>query len=307
MSALLDMAQTRLGDRLPITRFAPSPTGYLHFGHVVNALYVWGIAHRLGGKVVLRMEDHDRTRCRPAYEAAILEDLEWLGLQPDMGLPSEFRAGASAYRQSDCDARYMAALARLQARGLVYACDCSRKRILARTQQVDVEELRYDGHCRDRNLEITPAATLRLRLPDGPVAFDDLALGMQLQHPAIDVGDIAIRDNHGHWTYQFAVVNDDIVHDINLIIRGMDILSSTGRQIQLRAMLEVNEQPIYLHHPLLTDAHGRKLSKRDFDADIHSLKLAGLAAEHVIGKAAHLAGWTKTDQPMALKDAFRLV
>src|SRR5687768_18109205 len=83
----------------PLTRFAPSPTGYLHLGHVVNAIYVWGIARASGGRILLRMEDHDRGRCRPEYEAAILEDIDWLGLEPDLGKPAEFRAGRLVYRQ----------------------------------------------------------------------------------------------------------------------------------------------------------------------------------------------------------------
>ena len=100
-----------------VTRFAPSPTGYLHLGHVVNALWVWNTARRFGGRVLLRIEDHDRTRCRPEYERALLEDLEWLGLEADIAPVASFRAGHSAYRQSDCGANYEAALERLRAAG----------------------------------------------------------------------------------------------------------------------------------------------------------------------------------------------
>jgi hypothetical protein len=99
----LDLA--RLRRRLPpapLTRFAPSPTGYLHLGHAVNAVFVWGVARALGGRVLLRLEDHDRGRCQPLYETALLEDLEWLGLEPDVGTPTELRAGPSGFRQSDC-------------------------------------------------------------------------------------------------------------------------------------------------------------------------------------------------------------
>ena len=186
--------KTILGSEVPLTRFAPSPTGYLHLGHVVNALYVWRAARAVGGKVVLRMENHDRIRCKPEYEAALLEDLEWLGFVPDFGLPAEFRAGACAYRQSDCDAHYAQALGVLRAQGQVYACDCSRKRILARTGQADADELRYDGFCRDRGLDDAPGRSLRLRLPAGAVHFQDLLLGEQVQHPAMEIGDVAIRE-----------------------------------------------------------------------------------------------------------------
>src|SRR5476649_1291054 len=113
-----------------LTRFAPSPTGYLHLGHVVNAIDVWGAAREAGGQVLLRMEDHDRIRCRPAYEAAILEDLEWLGFEPDAGL-------RPLLRQSDRGHVYAEALERLRAAHHVYACDCSRKHLAGE---------RYDGH-----------------------------------------------------------------------------------------------------------------------------------------------------------------
>lgn len=303
----LEKIKIRLAGQVPLTRFAPSPTGYLHMGHVVNALYVWGIARRLGGQVILRLENHDRIRCKSMYEEALLEDLEWLGFIPDLGLPAEFRAGASAYRQSDCYAHYEEALARLQAQGLVYACDCSRKRILARAPQTDAEELRYDGFCRDRCLANGPDKTLRLRLPSGTVAFDDIAVGAQSQDPAEEIGDVALRDNNGNWTYQFAVVCDDIRQGINLIVRGIDILSSTGRQVQIAKILGAVTQPIYVHHPLLTDANGRKLSKRDFATDIHSLKLEGLTASEVIGTAAHLTAWIPEFRKMDMYEAFDLL
>jgi glutamyl-Q tRNA(Asp) synthetase len=280
-----------LGTEMVRTRFAPSPTGYLHLGHVVNALYVWKIARALQGKVILRLENHDLTRCKPEFEAALLEDLEWLGFIPDEGMPAEFRAGLSDYRQSDCSAHYLSSLEKLQAQGLVYACDCSRKRILARTQQVDLEELRYDGHCRDLGLKDGPGMTLRLRVPDLWIEFEDVLLGKQVQYPGQEIGDFALRDNHGHWTYQFAVVVDDIRHRINLIVRGMDILTSTGRQIILAELLGQVNRPIYLHHPLLVDAHGRKLSKRDFATDIHQRKMAGESAESLILEAVRLAGF----------------
>ncbi|HEX2901197.1 MAG TPA: glutamate--tRNA ligase family protein, partial [Bacteroidia bacterium] len=265
------------------------PTGYLHLGHVVNALYVWKIARELGGEVVLRLENHDRIRCKPEYEAALLQDLEWLGFVPDLGKPEEFRAGASIYRQSDGEASYRAALDGLRARGLVYACDCSRRRIVARASQADTEELRYDGHCRDRGLADGPGLTLRLRLPDRQVSFEDGLQGLQIQHPSLEIGDFALRDNHGHWTYQFCVVVDDIRQDISLIVRGMDILSSTGRQIILAELLGQASQPLYVHHPLLVDAAGKKLSKRDFAADIHSRMLAGEPAKSILEEASALA------------------
>lgn len=293
--------QSQLAGQRARTRFAPSPTGYLHLGHVVNAIYVWGLARALEGEVVLRLENHDRTRCKPEFEAALLQDLEWLGLKPDLGTIEKFRAGTCDYRQSDCEAHYIQAIEQLKPKGLVYACDCSRSKIVGRTGQADGEELRYDGHCRDLRLEDGPGMTLRVRIPDEVVQFDDVLLGKQEQHPYVEVGDVAIRDNHGHWTYQFAVVVDDIRHGINLIVRGMDILSSTGRQILMRRMLGRLEEPIFLHHQLLVDAQGRKLSKRDFAADIHTRFLNGDSREQIISETIGLLGIDYIDMQRYLK------
>ncbi|MCF7864578.1 MAG: hypothetical protein K9L89_07305, partial [Kiritimatiellales bacterium] len=111
------------------TRFAPSLTGYLHLGHVLHMLHVWGIARAKGGQVVARIEDHDLSRRRPEYERAILADMEWLGFSPDLGISATAAPVPSPYRQSDCTAHYEAALAELAAKGLVYGCECSRKDI----------------------------------------------------------------------------------------------------------------------------------------------------------------------------------
>lgn len=285
-----------------VTRFAPSPTGYLHLGHVVNALYVWGIAGALGGKVILRLEDHDQQRCRPEYEAALLEDLEWLGLVPDIGEIAEFRAGSSPFRQSDCGAVYTAFLARLRDQPGIYACDCSRKAILERALQAGNGELRYDGHCRSRGLKEMPGLGIRLQTPRGEVHFVDILVGSQHQLPTAQVGDVLLQDRNGQWTYQFAVVSDDIYQGVNLIIRGMDILSSSGRQIQIARMLGRKNTPVLLHHKLLVDAKGRKLSKRDFAQDIHMQKIAGTDPQDILGAAAFQAGLIPNFQKIAVRD-----
>ena len=168
----------RLGPR-PLTRFAPSPTGHLHLGHIVNALYVWGVARALGGRVLLRMEDHDRVRSRAAFERAILDDLEWLGLNPILVLSRNF-AAEPRNRQSDAPDVYETAAAQLAARGLTYTCDCSR-RALVRTVE---GEGRYCNTCRSAGLEIAPGRGLRLRIDPGSEAFDDALLGAQGQEPA---------------------------------------------------------------------------------------------------------------------------
>ncbi|HEX2164275.1 MAG TPA: glutamate--tRNA ligase family protein, partial [Thermoanaerobaculia bacterium] len=140
------------------TRFAPAPTGFLHLGHAANALFVWGLARAHGGRVTLRIEDHDRIRSRPEYEAALLDDLEWLGFAPDEGSPADLRRGPSPFRQSDADARYAAALDRLAARGLVYPCRCSRRTIAAAIGEPPPgEEPCYPGTCREAG--VAPSST----------------------------------------------------------------------------------------------------------------------------------------------------
>jgi glutamyl-tRNA synthetase/glutamyl-Q tRNA(Asp) synthetase len=270
MGVDLDALAARIGDR-PLTRFAPSPTGYLHLGHVVNAIYVWGVARALGGRVLLRVEDHDRLRSRPEYEAAIREDLAWLG----------FRADADAGRQSDDSTVYEAALERLRRVHHVYACDCSRK---------DIGGEHYAGRCRERDLEPRAGRGLRVAIDAGEERFDDALLGAQAQNPSEQCGDLLIRDRDGHWTYQFAVTVDDARQGINLVIRGADLLSSTGRQIRLARMLGRATPPVFLHHPILLKPSGEKLSKSSRDTGVKELREAGVDAEEVIGRAAAEVG-----------------
>jgi len=265
-----------------VTRFAPSPTGYLHLGHVVNAIYVWGVARALGGRVVLRVEDHDRLRSRRKYEQALLEDLTWLGFEPDTGL-------APLLRQSDTPARYEAALADLGRAHHVYACECSRKQIGGE---------RYDGSCRERRLEALPGRGIRVRLGPETESFTDALLGPLEQVPAEQCGDLLVRDLDGHWTYQFAVTVDDVQQGITLVIRGADLVSSTGRQLALARMMGRTTAPIFLHHPLLRDARGGKLSKSAGDTGVRELRAAGVSAPEVIGTAASLVGLTDHRRPL---------
>ena len=292
----------------PLTRFAPSPTGYLHLGHVVNAIHVWGTAAVRGGRVLLRLEDHDRGRCRAEYEAAILDDLEWLGLEPAYGSPADFRAGPSHYRQSDNDARYRLALDYLATTFRVYACDCSRKDIALESDVPD-QESRYDGRCRNRNLEPHVGRGLRVVIEAGEEQFTDGVLGPQSQRPQAQCGDLLLRDRDGNWTYQFAVTVDDLEQRIDLVIRGRDLLESTGRQIRLARMLGRTEAPEYRHHPLIRHASGAKLSKANRDTGIRDLRAAGLSRAAVLGQAAHLSGLTAGPRPLEphqLADLFDL-
>ena len=303
---------TALRGRLPpspITRFAPSPTGFLHLGHVANAVCVWGVARALGGRILLRVEDHDRGRSRPEYEAAALEDLEWLGLAPDLGPAAELRHGASPHRQSDCDQVYREALEELARAARVYACDCTRKEIAAEAGDLPNEETRYPGRCRDRQLPLTERAGIRALMEPGAETFTDARLGVLTQTPSEQCGDLLLRDRTGNWTYQFAVVVDDARQDVDLVIRGEDLLASTGRQIRLSRMLGRERPPVFLHHPLIRREDGAKLSKSSGDTGIGELRRAGASPERVLGRAAWLIGLVERPvdlQPEDLPSLFGL-
>jgi glutamyl-tRNA synthetase/glutamyl-Q tRNA(Asp) synthetase len=273
-----------------VTRFAPSPTGYLHLGHVAHAMCVWRIAEKLGAQVLLRIEDHDRGRCRPEYEEAILRDLEWMGFTPHLGTLAEFRAGPCSFRQRDRREEYERMFMVLAAHADVYACSCSRKEILERTGQLPAEELWYDGYCRQLRLPFTDGVGIRVALPDRVLAFDDLLCGHQAHRPATQCGDLLLRDRHGNWTYQFSVVVDDMLQGINLVIRGMDLLDSTGRQLLLAEMLGRTQPITFAHHPLLLDEQGKKLSKRSFSTSIDQLRELGHTPEGILAQAKALVG-----------------
>jgi glutamyl-tRNA synthetase/glutamyl-Q tRNA(Asp) synthetase len=268
------------------TRFAPAPTGWLHLGHVLNACYVWNTARELGCRVLLRIEDHDRERCRPEYEAGILDDLDWLGFAPH-GYPTAcFRAGRCEGRQSDRDAVYHEAVRILLREDLVYACDCSRRSLAVSDDAPADSERPYPGTCRDRGLPLVDGRGWRVRLGDSVEEFDDALLGRQRQRPSEQCGDMLIRDRLGNWTYQFAATVDDYWQGIDLVIRGADLLESTGRQIQLARLLGRATPPAYMHHPLIMKSAGQKLSKSDRDTSIRDLRSAGWTREHVLAEVA---------------------
>ncbi len=286
----------------PLTRFAPSPTGYLHLGHVANAVCVWGIARALGGRVVLRLEDHDRGRCRHEYETALLEDLEWLGLEPDVGLNGSLGDGPSLFRQSDRAAIYERELQGLGNAGLLFACDCSRKEIALEVGDAPDVEARYTGRCRVRGLSPGTGRGIRLRVDAGEERFADAVLGEQVQEPAIQCGDMLLRDRLGNWTYHFAVVVDDLQQEVDLVIRGEDLLSSTGRQIRLGRLLGRKQPPVFLHHPLIRKESGAKLSKSAGDTGVRELRAQGLTPAEVLGRAAHAIGLLSASRNVEARD-----
>ena len=270
-----------------ISRFAPAPTGFLHVGHIVNAVHVWGHADR----VLLRIEDHDRQRSRPEFEAAILEDLGWLG----------FSADGPMVRQSERGDIYSQALHTLRAKGLVYACACTRSDLAVANRRPGPfgprspagpkgPARRYPGTCRERRLPERPRHGLRVRLEPSIERFVDVRHGGQAQCPSEQCGDLLARDRDGNWTYQFAATVDDYVQGVTLVVRGDDLLSSTGRQLQLARLLGRSEPPEFLHHPLIMKSPAQKLSKSDGDTGIRELRAHGWTPERVIGHAAALAG-----------------
>ena len=274
-----------------VSRFAPAPTGYLHLGHVVNAIYVWGVTRAAGGRVLLRIEDHDRQRSRPAFERAAIEDLAWLGFVPDAPPLSAFATTPCEGRQSDRFVVYEQALATLRAQGRVYACDCSRADIVA-AGGGQGDELRYMGRCRHRHLDegAGRGIGLRVRLDEGDETFEDLRLGHQRQQPSAQCGDLLVRDREGNWTYQFVATVDDFVQGVTLVVRGEDLLASTGRQIQLARLLGRQVPPRFLHHGLVMKTPTQKLSKSDGDTSVRDLRTQGISAADLIARAASLAG-----------------
>ncbi len=276
------------------TRFAPAPTGHLHLGHAVNAVFVWSIARACGGQVLVRIEDHDQQRSRHEFAESILADLHWLGLSADndacgMSLPLTQSAREAAYAQ---------AATSLAACGLTYRCRCSRREIEAQSGG----DSAYPGTCRAANVPESETSGVRLLLNAVEESFDDFRHGTQAQHPLTQCGDLLLRDRLGQWTYQFAVVVDDMAQEVDVIIRGDDLLDSTGRQLALARQLGRALPPRHLHHPLVTHADGAKLSKSNNDTALHALREAGWSAAKVLGHAAWLGGLQDEDTPILAGD-----
>jgi glutamyl-Q tRNA(Asp) synthetase len=224
-------------------RFAPSPTGALHFGSLVAALGSWLCARHAGAQWLVRMEDLDPPREVPGAAAAIITTLAAFSLQPD----------APVLYQSSRHAAYQAAFEQLRAGDQVFPCWCSRSELAA------AGGIHRDGLCVSAPDETRPPAW-RLRMPDLSMTFDDALQGPQCQNLRQDVGDFVIRRVEGFYSYQLACVVDDAYQGITEVVRGHDLLDATPRQIHLQHLLEL-PTPRYRHLPLALDAHGRKLSK----------------------------------------------
>jgi glutamyl-Q tRNA(Asp) synthetase len=271
-----------------ITRFAPSPTGHLHLGHVYSASLAREAAKKSGGAFLLRIEDIDVGRCRSEYEQGIYEDLSWLG----------FNWEEPVRRQSDHLQDYAELVSRLHDRELLYPCFCTRKEIAAEIAHSTSaphgpEGSVYPGICRDmsaddqqRNYDKGKAYALRLNMVKAIAQFDLTALRFHEQdkgyiqcNPA-PFGDIILARKDTPTSYHLSATFDDAIQGVNHIVRGQDLFPSTHIHRLIQALLGL-PTPSYFHHGLISDGKGRRLSKRDKDATIKSLREHGYQPEDV--------------------------
>ena len=272
-----------------VTRFAPSPTGYLHLGHVRSAWEGWHAAHAAGGRFLLRIEDIDRGRCRPEFDAAIREDLAWLGLDWD----GEMR------RQSEHFVDYQAALAQLEAQGLLYPCFCTRRDIQAEIARAGgapqgEDGPVYPGTCRHlspikRAQRIASSIDYALRLDVTAALAQTGALdwyedGRRITADPAALGDVVLARKDVPASYHLAVTVDDALQGVTLVTRGVDLFAATHIHRLLQALLGL-PTPAYRHHPLLTDANGRRLAKRDRALTIRAMRDTGMTPAEIIEKA----------------------
>lgn len=287
-----------------IGRFAPSPTGRMHLGNIAAALASWLSVRAVGGRWILRIEDLDPQRSRMEYARMIEDDLHWLGLDWDEG-GLDGMGNRGPYLQSLRSGLYERYLQRLMDTGLTYPCYCSRAEIMA-TQAPHQSDGRivYQGTCRPKwltNAMSRPAenacgpvenasvkATTRLYVPDETISFSDRVYGPQSVNLAEHCGDFILRRKDGAWAYQLAVVVDDAEMGVTEIVRGSDLLLSSAQQIYLYRLLGL-PIPDFAHIPLVCNADGRRLSKRDSSLSLEALRECH-TAEEIIGKAAALIG-----------------
>ncbi len=293
-----------------VTRFAPSPSGYLHVGHAFAALFAWRAARATGsqdeaGRFLLRMEDIDRERCRPEFEAAILQDLAWLGLSP----------AEAPLRQSDRMAAYRAALHRLEAAGLLYPCFCTRAQIRTEIQGSSQaphgpEGALYPGTCR----AIGPAeAADRIAAGESHAwRLDSAAAAVRAGRPAwrdIDagsrpadatlLGDVVLARKDVPTSYHLSVVVDDAAQGVTLVTRGADLAYASNLHRVLQALLDL-PVPDWQHHPVLLRRDGKRLAKRDRDLTVRELRARGLSPDRVLDLAAN---WAEAGPPADLAGA----
>ncbi|MFN3597257.1 MAG: tRNA glutamyl-Q(34) synthetase GluQRS [Rubricoccaceae bacterium] len=288
----------------PRGRFAPSPTGDLHLGSALAALAAWASVRRAGGTLVYRVEDIDGPRAVLGAAERQMADLRWLGLDwdegPDVGGPH------APYRQSERDAVYEAALARLAEAGRLFPCRRSRRDLLALASAPHGPEglPPYPAAWRPRALppdwyaRRPPDAALRFRVDAPAVVVEDRVFGPVEEDVRETVGDFVLRRRDGVYAYQLAVVADDLAMGVTEVVRGADLLASTARQVLLIGALG-GRAPSYAHVPLLVDAAGEKLSKRHGSLRVGALREAGWSPEAVVGWLAWALGQQDAPAPRA--------
>jgi len=269
------------------TRFAPSPTGFLHMGSARTALFNWAFARRHGGQMILRIEDTDRERSTREFEQTLLEGLRWLGIDWDEG----------PLRQSERRERHDAAVQRLLSTGHAYRCVCTPEQLAERREKTLAEGLSwvYDGRCRE--LDLGPDCgphTVRLRLAaDERLDWNDLVFGPSGQQ-AREIGDMNIRRSDGQPLYNLAVVVDDLEMEITHVVRGADHLGNTSFQIALYRALG-KQPPIFAHVPLIVGKGGKKLSKRRDPVSVRQYREDGYLPQALCNWLIRI-GWSHGDQ-----------
>ncbi|KTD40982.1 glutamate--tRNA ligase [Legionella parisiensis] len=269
------------------TRFAPSPTGFLHVGGVRTALFSWLYAKRHGGEFILRIEDTDQERSTQESVRAILDGLAWLGMDYDEG----------PFYQTQRYERYKQVAQQFLDEGKAYRCECSKERLEAlRAEQLATKEKpRYDGHCRDKNLPISDKPfVIRFKNPaQGTVTFHDEVYG-EIHVANNELDDLILVRSDGHPTYNFAVVIDDIDMKITHVIRGDDHINNTPRQINLFQALKA-PIPVFAHLPMILGEDGKRLSKRHGAVSVLQFKELGVLPHALLNYLVRL-GWSNGDQ-----------
>ncbi len=268
------------------TRFAPSPTGYLHVGGARTALFSWLYARKHGGRFVLRVEDTDLERSTQESVNAILEGMTWLGLEYDEG----------PFYQTHRFERYYEVIEQLMDNGHAYRCSCSKERLeaLREDQMKRKEKPRYDGHCRDKFVDPNEPHVIRFRNPvEGVVAFEDMVRG-KLAFSNTELDDLIIKRTDGSPTYNLTVVVDDWDMGITHVIRGDDHINNTPRQINLLRAMGA-EPPKYSHVPMILGDDGARLSKRHGAVSVMQYREQGILPEALLNYLVRL-GWSHEDK-----------
>ena len=286
-----------------VGRFAPTPSARLHLGNLMCAMLAWLSARSAGGAFRLRIEDLDTARCpfMGEYTKALLDDLDWFGLDFD----------GEVLWQSQRTAVYDGYFSKLQEKGLLYPCYCTRAELHAASAPHLSDGVPiYDGRCLARLLSGEPAPTgrkpaYRLRVPDAEIGFLDTVAGDHREHLPTACGDFIVRRSDGVYAYQLAVVVDDALSGVTQVVRGNDLLTSTPRQIYLQRELGF-DTPDYFHIPLLVDAKGRRLSKREGDGCMQRVRAIYRTPEPVIGALAAALGLLPAPQSITLRELIPL-